>query len=346
MIPETAVGRRERVRQWIGGRIAALHAYSVLHPVRARIAAAVMLVSLLLIVGLGVLLSPPSTFPSSALIELPSDEYARGFGKVLAANGIIRSPVVFEALARLSGNDRELQSGVYVFDEPVSAITVLYRIANGKSGIEPMRVTLTEGMAVRNMADALQAQLPGFSSEAFLAAASTSEGYLFPETYFILPGTPEEEIVTRLRTQFSAAIEEVTPQIIASPRSFSDVVIMASLLEREAQTLEDKRIIAGILWKRVDEGMPLQVDAVFGYILGRDGHAPTFDDLEIDSPYNTYQNEGLPPGPIANPGLESLLAALTPIETEYFFYLTGRDGSMYYASDFDGHRENRRLYLD
>ena len=121
---------------------------------------------------------------------------------------------------------------------------------------------------------------------------------------------------------------------------------MASLIEKEADTAEDRRIVSGILWNRIDADMPLQVDAVFGYILDRSGYAPTGSDLEIDSPYNTYENRGLPPGPIANPGLDALTAALHPAATEYFYYLTGRDGLMYYAETFEEHKRNRELYLD
>lgn len=346
MIPGEPEAWRERMKRSAYGLIARARAWSLLHPVRTRVLVASAALLVLLSIALAVLLSAPRTFPAHALVEIPDGLSARGFGQSLADQRIIRSPLAFEALARIIGADTRLQSGVYVFEAPASLPRVLWRVATGESGIEPVRVTLTEGMSARNMADAFKGQLPGFDRERFLSAASTSEGYLFPETYFFMPGTPEEDIVTRLRAQFSASIERITPLILDSKESFSDVVIMASILEREAKTLEEKRIIAGILWKRLDIGMPLQVDAVFGYIRGVDGYAPTFDDLEIDSPYNTYKYEGLPPGPIANPGLESLTAALTPIETEYLFYLTGIDGNMYYAKDFEEHRENRRLYLD
>lgn len=347
MMPEDAlVTWRERLSRYRAAYGSSVRAWIALHPWRFRTLLATGVLALIACAYLAFLLSPPRPFPTRAFIEIPDGLSARGFGQSLAEQGVVRSPLAFEALARLSMTDTQLQSGRYVFDTPISTPSVLGRIASGQTGIAPIRVTLTEGMTVLAMADTFEAQLPGFDRERFLDAASTSEGYLFPETYFYMPGTAEQDIVTRLRAQFSAAIEEITPQILESDRSFSDVVVMASLLEREAQTLEEKRIIAGILWKRLDIGMPLQVDAVFGYIRGEDGYAPTFDDLEIDSPYNTYLYEGLPPTPIANPGLESLTAALTPTKTDYLFYLTGLDGNMYYAVDFDAHRENRRLYLD
>ncbi|MBP9816793.1 MAG: endolytic transglycosylase MltG, partial [Candidatus Pacebacteria bacterium] len=104
--------------------------------------------------------------------------------------------------------------------------------------------------------------------------------------------------------------------------------------------------VSGILWNRIELGMPLQVDAVFGYIQDTQTYSPSFDDLEIESPYNTYRNKGLPPGPIANPGVNSILAAVTPTKTEYLYYLTGRDGKMYYAETFEAHKANRARYLD
>jgi UPF0755 protein len=120
---------------------------------------------------------------------------------------------------------------------------------------------------------------------------------------------------------------------------------MASILEREAQSPDDMRIVSGILWHRIALGMPLQVDAAFGYAHGADGYAPTVHDLTTDSPYNTYLRKGLPPTPIANPGLAALQAAVTPTSTPYLYYLTGSDGQMHYAVTFDQHKKNTAQYL-
>ena len=121
---------------------------------------------------------------------------------------------------------------------------------------------------------------------------------------------------------------------------------MASLVEKEARTDANRRIVAGVLWNRLALGMPLQVDAVFGYIFDRDTYSPSFEDLKVDSPYNTYTHKGLPPGPISNPGLESIYAALYPTKTNYLYYLTGRDTLMHYAKTYAEHQANRRKYLD
>jgi UPF0755 protein len=292
------------------------------------------------------LLSAPASFPANTIVTIPADVPAGEFGRVLEERGIVRSGTAFKLIARATGYHRDLVAGAYVFEHPTPLLPVLYRIGNGQHGIEPIQVTLTEGMTRFDIADALSRELPGFNREVFLEAASTSEGYLFPETYNFMPGDREEDIVVRLKSQFSLSIASITPQALASAYPFSDAVIMASILEREANNPEDMRIVAGILWNRLDIDMPLQVDAVFGYIRQENGYTPTAEDLQLDSPYNTYRNRGLPPTPISNPGLDALLAAVQPEETPYLYYLTGRDGKMYYGRTFEDHKRNRALYLD
>ncbi len=291
-------------------------------------------------------LSAPAAFPANSIITIPDDSTAAEFAETLEKMHVIRSGTAFRILARVSGFDHHLDPGAYVFTQRVPLTTVLWRTGHARHGIQPIRVTLTEGMTRFDMAATLEQQLPGFDAAAFLEAASTSEGYLFPETYLFMPGTEEGDIVTRLKSQFSLRIADLTPDILSSERSFSDIVIMASLLEREAKTPEDMQMVAGILWNRIDLGMPLQVDAVFGYIHRENGYTPTAEDLDVDSPYNTYENTGLPPTPISNPGTNALYAALHPADTDYLYYLTGKDGEMHYAETFEGHKENREKHLD
>lgn len=290
--------------------------------------------------------SPPASFESNSLVAIPEDASAAQFAHVLKETHIIRSETAFRVLARVSRYDRHLDPGAYVFQKPLNLLSVLYRVGNAKHGIDPVRITFTEGMTSFDIADTLEKELPGFDKAAFLNEASTSEGYLFPETYDFMPSDTPRAIVNRLKIQFSESISAITPQIMASKHSVSDIVIMASILEREAKSEDDKRLVAGILWNRINKGQPLQVDASFGYAHKENGYTPTADDLDSDSPYNTYRNKGLPPTPISNPGLESLLAAATPATTKFFYYLTGKDGKMHYAQTFEQHKKNRALYLD
>ncbi|CAN5769738.1 endolytic transglycosylase MltG [soil metagenome] len=313
---------------------------------RMRILFYGLIVGTVFMIGIAWLLSPPPDFPANQLITIPKGASGLDFANDLAASHVIRSPFAFRVMSRITGFDRTLDPGTYLFTKPVMLSGVVSRIGNAKHGINPTRITLTEGMTTKDINATLVEHLPGFDSTGFVRDASTSEGYLFPDTYFFMPGTDANDIVVRLRSRFSEQIATITPEILSSQHSFADIVIMASILEREARTPEDMRIVAGILWNRIAAGQRLQVDATFGYIHQENGYTPTASDLESTSPYNTYRNEGLPPTPISNPGLKALSAAVNPEKTDYFYYLTGKDGLMHYAKTFEQHKKNRTLYLD
>jgi UPF0755 protein len=291
-------------------------------------------------------LLPPSGFPAGSVIVVPDDASFGETAAMLEELRVVRSAFLLKAVARIGHADRQVQAGRYVFTEPMGMTSVLYRLAHGISGIPSLRVTFPEGYSAREMADTLAAAIPGFDAAAFLKAAAPYEGYLFPDTYMIAYDATPEEIVVRLRTTFDMKIEELHEAFSRSTRSKEDIVIMASILEKEAKGREDMRVVSGILWNRVALNRALQVDAVFGYIKGVDTYHPSGEDLEIESPYNTYLYPGLPPGPIGNPGIEALTAAAAPVETDNLYYLTGRDGQMRYAKTFEEHKENRERYLD
>jgi len=148
-----------------------------------------------------------------------------------------------------------------------------------------------------------------------------------------------------MEENFTAKTASIQKDAKKFNKTFQEILIMASILEKEVRTAEDRKIVAGILWKRIRTGMPLQVDAVFPYITQRKNRTITRDDLKIDSPYNTYINKGLPPGPIANPGLDTILAAINPKETKYLFYISDKKGIIRYASTLEEHNKNVDKYL-
>lgn len=291
------------------------------------------------------LLTPPAEFPTHSLITIDEGSTLEEATQILEGRHVVRSALLLEAITRARGFGTDTKAGKYYFETPVTAFTIAGRISHGDYGIEGVRVTLVEGMTAKEMAAELSRMLPSFSEEKFLQDAKPLEGTLFPDTYFILPGTTEEEVVSLLTNTFAQKTEELF-KTHASSLSQRDIVILASLLEKEAIGISDKQRVAGIIMNRLKIDMRLQIDAVFGYIVGRSGYTPTGNDLESESPYNTYKVIGLPPGPIANPSLESLEAALTPEKTPYMYYLTGRDGRMYWAKTFEEHKRNRELYLD
>jgi UPF0755 protein len=193
----------------------------------------------------------------------------------------------------------------------------------------------------------LKEQVPEFDAEAFYELAAEKEGRLFPDTYFISPGEDPAVVLRRMEENFNAQVTQagVALAVAAFGEPFEDIVIMASLLEKEANNSRDRRLIAGILWSRIKNEMPLQVDAIFPYIIGKNSFTITKEELETDSPYNTYTNKGLPPGAITNPGLEAIVDAVTPIDTDYVYYLSDREGTMHYSVTYEQHLRNKRKYI-
>lgn len=303
----------------------------------------------LILFGVGVwaaVFDAPKGFPEGIPVVVPEGASAYQIAEVLEDERVLQSKRLFLVFTRLLLASDNIHAGQYVFDRPVGPLVVALRLSQGMYGIEPIAVTFTEGMSTREMAIRVHEKFPHISVNGFWEAAGDLEGYLFPNTYLFLPTATPEYIVSTMHAQFEKEIESLEKELGPIDLPLHDVVTMASLLEKEARQYETRRIVAGILWERLRIGMALQVDAVFGYIFDRPTFSPSFTDLEVDSPYNTYKYPGLPPGPINNPGIDSIRAALTPIETEYLFYLTDADGVMRYAETFEGHRRNRALYLD
>jgi len=239
-----------------------------------------------------------------------------------------------------------VMAGDYYFDEPLTIDAVAQRVTKGEFGLEPIKVTIPEGATTYQMAEILAKTYEKFDADLFKLLASEKEGYLFPDTYFFLPNVTTTEILNTMERTFYERLSIIEDKIAAFGRPVHEVVTMASLLEKEARDYDERRTIAGVLWNRIAINMPLQVDAVFGFIEGTDTFSPLFSDLEVDSEYNTYKNTGLPPGPIGSPSLEALEAAVSPEDTDAYYYLHGRDGVLRIAHTYDEHLDNRYLYLD
>jgi UPF0755 protein len=307
--------------------------------------AAVLALLLLSVAGYRSLLAAPADFVPGSVVDIAQGTPAPLAAQALADARVIRRPSLLRLLLRVSGKSGSIQAGAYRFEAPQNVVTIAVRLVTGAYGLPPMRITFPEGFTAREAAAQVAKAFPGISAEAFLKEALPHEGYLFPDTYFFPASSNTTSILALMRLNFDAKTAPLLGETRA-PNTLSDTVILASLVEREARTIESKRIIAGILKNRLKLGMPLQVDAVFGYIFNRDTYSPSYADLAVDSPYNTYTHKGLPPGPISNPGLDSLEAAAHPAQTDYLYYLTGTDGLMHYAVTHAGHQANRKKYLD
>lgn len=299
-----------------------------------------------LLLSLTLAFAAPANLSTVAVVEVEPGVSSTGISHILKEAKVLKSAFFFQLIVKARGLSGSLKAGEYVFEKSLSPWALVDRLAEGVYSVNPLKVTVPEGLNMREIAALLENQLPDFDVERFLSIAEASEGEFMPATYFVSPFINEAKVAALMRDNFAKQIEPLLAEIQASGRSLNEILVMASLLEEEAATERDKKIIAGILWKRLDDGMLLQVDAVFPYIIGKNSFDLTRADLQIDSPYNTYKYEGLPPGPITNPGLESILAALRPEASSHWFYLSDRDGAMHYAETYDQHLANKRFYLD
>lgn len=304
-----------------------------------------LVLALILVGGYQALFAAPKDFPSDSIVVIARGTPAPLAAQELTEMHIIAHPQVLKLILRLWGKSGNVQAGAYRFETRQNVFTVAYRITSGAYGFPPVRITFPEGITVREMAERVSAELPGIKAPDFLREAQPYEGYLFPDTYLFPPSADHASIIASMRANFDRRISPLRGDIEASGRSLSDVVILASLVEKEVRTTENRRIVAGILWNRLSRGMPLQVDAVFGYIFNRETYSPSFADLKVQSPYNTYLHTGLPPGPINNPGLDALDAVIHPTTTDYLYYLTDKNGAIHYAKTYTGHQANQQKYL-
>ncbi|ALM09708.1 MAG: UPF0755 protein [Candidatus Peribacter riflensis] len=286
-------------------------------------------------------------------------------GSLLHEKGVIRSVRAFKVYVKLHAAEAGLQAGSFIFRPDMSVDEIVEVLRSGKS--EEVALTIPEGWTVTDI-DALLASQGlaesgavldcikrcDFSTFDFLPNVSggaprggTLEGYLFPETYFVseVEFVPKFFLERLLGTFRARVVNDLMAEITASGHSLHEIVTMASLIEAETRTDTERPIVAGILWKRLEAGMPLGVDATVRYITEKPTEPITQSDLEVKSPYNTRKFKGLPPGPIESPGMTSILAALKPQESPYWFYLHDSKGLIHYASTNDEHNENKRRYL-
>lgn len=310
--------------------------------------------SVLILIGIGgialisyvFLFAPPPQFPVGNLIAVTEGASAKEAGMLLEEQGVVRSGTAFSIAVTILGADRGVRAGDYLFKEPRSLFSVARAITTGAFGLEPVKIRVPEGATTREMAKLFAAQLQRFNEERFLEIAQPEEGFLFPDTYFFLPNADETIVFKAMRQNFDTNIAALAGEIETFGKPLREVVIMASLLEKEAFNAQDRRMIAGVLWRRIKIDMALQVDAAFLYSLGRTTFDLTNADLQDKSdPYNTYANKGLPPGAIGSPSLSSLKATVTPIDQGYLFYLADRNHVTYYSKTYEEHLRKKALYI-
>lgn len=289
------------------------------------------------------LFHPPKNFPAGTVFSIEPGLSLQELAHKLDEDGVVKTSFWFRTVAIFLGGERLMKAGEYLLEEPEGAFRLAWRIMHGNFGLESHRITIPEGFSVSKIAELFDDKFVLLDREAFFNSAR--EGYLFPDTYFLTASATASSTLELLSSNFERKVEPLLPAVAISGRTLEEIITMASILEGEAIEEEDRKIVSGILWKRLDIGMALQVDTAFVYLLGKGTKDLTAKDLKTDSPYNTYLYRGLPPTPISNPGIESIKAAIFPKETEYLYFLTADDGTMHYSKTFDEHVEKKRKYI-
>lgn len=300
----------------------------------------------LLVIALLVLISPPQDFPLAERVEIPHGTSLVESVRILKEHNVIRSSLALQVLLIGRQGEPRVLAGTYQFTEPLSVFSVARAVADGAYGVPLLRLTIPEGFDNKRI-DALATDiLPNVEEGDFLAAAEGKEGYLFPDTYHVPETFTATDLVELMEETFEEQFGTLAREVRRSGRTPEEIVVMASILEREGNSEESMQVIAGILWERIRIGMPLQVDASFAYLLEKTSAEVTYDDIALDSPYNTYRYPGLPPAPIGNPGMRGLRAALDPVASPYLFYLSSPDGTFHYAQTYEEHQENKVQHLN
>ena len=318
-------------------------------------------VAILLVVGVALalavlgavqVLAPPPALSSGPLtVEIPPQQGVLGIARTLEAAGVVRSGHAFVALAVLRGTARSLKAGEYEIPPGTSLLATLQLLEAGK--VKPHLIVLPEGFTLRELARQIETEALAPAADVLRVAGSRSfaeslgidadslEGYLFPDTYRVTKGMRIEEILGRIVERFRNKV--ATPDVLERARArgltLHELVTFASIVEKETGVPEERPIIAGVFWNRLRRDMPLQADPTVAYAVGKDGQAPTRADLQVDHPFNTYRNRGLPPGPIASPGRAAIEAALAPAAVPYLFFVSIDDRRHHFSVTLEEHNQ-------
>lgn len=286
------------------------------------------------------------------LFEVSGGETLSSIAERLALSDVIDQPDIFILLAKMLDIDRKIKSGRYLLTKNTSEYTVLMKMYRGEVLLE--RITVPEGFNMYQIAGRVQS-IFGIDSLDFLKTCRSKallrefniegdncEGFLFPDTYLIARGKSGNDIVRIMLERF----EEEYPDTLFKDNQFGfsryRYITLASMIEKEAVLEREKPIIAGVYYNRLERAMLLQCCATVLYALGEPGRVTTYEDLKVESPYNTYKHPGLPPGPICSPGRKSVKAVLNPRDNDYLYYVSKGDGSHIFSETYREHIEVQR----
>ncbi len=284
---------------------------------------------------------------TTKMFVIKQGEGVREIASHLKEDGLIREPVAFFLLVKQQGLDGKIQAGEFYLSPSMNMSGVLTAL---QTGTFDARLTIPEGKRAEEIADLLEEKLPNSYQPSWRQRLITNEGYLFPDTYSFAKDATIDTIITDMRGNFDKKYASI-PHTNKSNLSQSELVTIASLVEREALYPEDRPLVASVIFNRLGIDMGLQLDATVQYALGYQPSEKSWwkkhlslDDLKLDSPYNTYQTTGLPPTPISNPGIEALTAVLEAPDTDYLYYVSDSSGHNHYAKTLAQHNANIEKY--
>lgn len=296
------------------------------------------------------------------VIEIPTGSTLGQVADILKENKLIKNKTLFKLYVRLSDNTSKLKSGKFLFNQTFSNDKIMKNLVTGKIYNEGIKITIPEGSTSNEIIDLLVKNKLGkkeiykelinnpkeFVGEfKFLneEKITSLEGFLYPSTYYFKDDENETEILKDMLSTFNSKYNEKLQNKQKELKiSLWEVVNLASIVEKEAVLDEDRPLIASVFYNRLDIGMPLQSDATIQYAFDKRKKSITYDDLKIDSPYNSYMNQGLPPTPIANPGIASIEAVLYPAKSDYLYFVATIDGGNNYSKTYEEHVRNVEQY--
>lgn len=298
-------------------------------------------------------------------VEIPSGSTTDDIADILLENNLIRNTRVFKYYAEKVGADNKLKAGTFVLSKSMDADEILDALINGGSSGNTLNITIIEGLTLEEAASSI-AEQTGLDYDKIVALMTDGQyfkddfeflkenpditnlqGFLMPDTYNIYKNANEEDVVRTLLGQFDGFyMDEIKPNLQNAKLGFQDTMILASIVEKEALFDEERDEVAAVFLNRLDINMKLQSCATVNYAQGEWKERLTYDDIAIDSPYNTYVIDGLPPTAINSPGKASIKAVLEPADVDYLFFVAKGDGSHYFSKSYDQHIEAAEEYLD
>lgn len=311
----------------------------------AGIVACCLFLSIFLLIFYYQLITPLGNSLEEKIFIIEEGQGLEEIANNLRTETIIKNEWIFVLYIWLLGESENLQAGRYSLSPSMNISAISEKIIKGDIISKGIKVTIPEGFSNMQIEERLVKS--GIMIEGS-KLPKESEGYLFPDTYYFEEDSSVEEIVKKMKDNFNKKVtDDLIIEIEGQGKKLYDILIMASLLEKEVIGDEDRAIVSGIFWKRLEDGYPLESCATIAYILGVDKWRYSYDDTRIESPYNTYINTGLTPTPINNPGILTIKAAIYPQETGYYFFLTDPEtGKTIFSKTFEEHLINKGKYLE